>query len=261
MPEEDLKKALARAKDRYVKGKDTPVFPVPGDWHSKNGIMIFGGEISQAFLSGNKVLFKKLRDVAKAIGLALCYGGTEYAVTRKIPEMPLSESKVRKDTFFFNLPILQRYLHNLLGYARKNLKVFDLFGRIRYLPALSLNPYDADNRKMIAYCERLVYNAPVQTSGSNQLKLIMSRQGSYFEKGRLNRLQGNLMVTYHPYTRIVSITEGQVTDDFRNHIDLMETGNVKVLVVNSFGDPVEEYSRPVRLTAKEIKDYGLSVVW
>lgn len=238
-------------------------FPPPGDWHSGNGYAVYGEPFKEDFFTGKKdksiaKRFKEYRTRSKVGGLAIIYGA--WVNTLSVQMNVLVEAAEEfYNNFYAAYPIFGHWMESVMAQAKKLNWVLDLFGRIRYLPKITLAP-TPENKAVIGKQKRIAGNAPVQTSGSSMLKLALITQGNYIEKGHLNRFYGNAVVEYKYYTRIVGVSSALVTDEFKRLIETLEDGNVKVLITQD-NKPVEEYSRPVRLSMKDIKQFGMYLIW
>ena len=256
-----------RVTDRFKDFKETIPFPPVGDWHSGTGYAIDGEPFKESYFKGKAgdksamAQFSERRNkVAKVVGLAMSYGGSGYTIAHKTGcTVEQGDNIVRK--FFGMFGTFEFHLKRVLEWANREYLVRDVFGRIRYLPKLALTGFDIATKKIRSAMRRLVYNAPVQTSGSTQLKAMMVVQNRYLENGKLNRHLGNLRVNYKPYTRIVTVGVDKVTDDLRNTVHGLPDGNTKVLVLSPEGVPVEEYSRPVQMRMGIIRKFGMEVYW
>jgi DNA polymerase-1 len=162
------------------------VFPPVGDAHAITAAAVFP-EAKDAFL-GRKVMHRKrrvevegaeakayykeeLRATAKMIGLAIPYGGTGYTVASRLGVSQSEGDEIVSNILAGN-PMVGRYIQARRSQVRREKKVASIFGRIRYLPDI-----DSKNNKKVYLSERLAFNAPVQMSGAEQLKLILLRIG------------------------------------------------------------------------------------
>lgn len=260
-------------------------FPPVGDAHSLATYTIFGEKTKDAFY-GNKVETHKLIEVngemqpetlegkdakiyfdkylrkqGKVAHLAMVYGATGYTVANRTG-VTEREGETIVSNFMSGNPHISRYLDNNKASAFKNKQVKALLGRIRYLPEI-----DSSNPKVKGYNKRLAMNAPIQTSGSDQLKLMMIEADKFCETYRLNRISGNLINTYKGwYTRVIAIIGEDRLPEISERLDAIENGNCKVVVFASVDDFNNEkisysYDRNLRLTMKDIKEMGMTVIW
>ena len=270
MLEESALKDRLMTRLRTVDTKKKKAFPKVGDWHGANAYGIYGDKYRDLFLksldgdedSGRKA--SKFRTLAKVGGLATCYGAMPKTLAGRMA-IPMEDAEYFYTNFFKSFPVFKKYMDAFISNTRKKCQVSDLFGRIRYLPVLGRRPTgneeeDAKLNRQKWGSINVAYNAPVQGSGATMLKYMLIQLGRYIERGRLNRFHGNLAATYRPYTRIVGMDADAATDDFRSFVDGLECGNIKVLLLKN-GVVVEEYSRPVRMSKRDIDRYGMDLLW
>ena len=264
-----------------------PEFPPLGDFHSFNGFTMYGEpfkiawEESKAKLTSNmdeqevreveqranqaKIRFKNMRGRAKAVGLAIPYGGSGFTVSQSLGVTKDEGDKIT-DEFFFSFKQLRKHLMATLKKAQQERLVRNLFGRIRYLPNLVRPKWTGDKQsykqamRVYSKAERLVYNAPIQSAGADQLKTVMITASRYLEEGFMSRYHGNLVATYRPYTRIISIPSDEVTKEFKGFIESLPTGNCLVLVMKG-EKVVYKYDRPVALNVGHIYEWGMEIIW
>lgn len=265
---EDMKdRVLSRLKD-YSPSKKA--FPKVGDWHGANAYGIYGENYKDLYMkgvhgdsaSGRKA--SEYRTLAKIGGLAVCYGAMAKTLAGRLGVSQV-DSELFYNNFFKSFPVFKAYMDSFIRMVRKTCQAKDLFGRIRYLPVLGKsetgNAEEDDKLRRQKWGSiNVAYNAPVQGSGATMLKFILVQLGGYLEKGRMNRVHGNLMVNYCPYTRIVGLDVSKVTDEFKAFVDGLECGNIKVLLMDG-GSPVEEYSRNVRLSVADMNRFGVEILW
>jgi len=246
------------------------IYPPIGNSHTATTYGIYGDHAKKAYfgekvesiengaeLEGDAAINyheKYLRAKAKAVGLALLYGGTEYTVSQNL-NITKEQAIEIVSRYYAGLPKITRYIKSKVKEGIKNECVTDLFGRIRYLPLIN----DRKNFKMKAYMERTALNFPIQCTGSDQIKLVLISSFKYLKEGRLNRFVGDLINTYKPYTRIMSMNISELTEEAEEILDSLPTGNTKIVVYED-GVIVMELDRPVSLTHELFCKFNMDVV-
>jgi len=239
-----------------------PDIPI-GDFHSVNTKSIFGDEYIKA-IKGDEAKANKMRKRGKRDGLAILYGGTEYTLS-KDGDVSMEEAVEVIENFYKNLPTLKSVHSHQKSHAKKFGYVKNFFGGIRYLPfAMLKKPPEGMPWKQFASirskAERLALNAPVQSSSADQILLIIGAISRWIEKNRLNRLHGNLMNTYKPYTRVVGLPIEEWDYSFEEKLNSLDDGIVKFIVFD--GDTaVMEYERNVSMHKDFIKENNIRIVW
>ena len=148
---------------------------VPKDWHGTNCEGLYG----DAYVRGSEDERKALRSVAKAVGLAISYGGSSYAVSRL---MGVSE-EVAKDSigrFFVKLPVLRDYMNRARSGVRSEGVVSSRFGRARNMG----DWLRSGEWKRQSYVDRTALNHPVQSLAADIMKLSQIRADRFIvDKG------------------------------------------------------------------------------
>lgn len=112
-----------------------------------------------------KKKYPHLRQIAKGIGFAMDYGGTEFTVSKNLG---ISKEEARKyiDKYFEGFCGLAEWGDNQKRFGRKFGYVQTLLGHKRHVPGIR-----SDNMKIKSYYERIVLNAPIQGSAGDIISL------------------------------------------------------------------------------------------
>lgn len=235
-------------------------FPEIGDWHTVNTVALDYNEFAfepmkEAYHNDYKT-FKKNRGEGKALGLAFCYGATEYNVQGTFPDMPKATAKQITDNFFKSLPVFNKYLKKLLKQAKKDLYVKTFLGRKLYIPQLSSD----EEFRVQMQGKNNAYNYPIQSFGAEHIRLSMYKVGEWVENNQMYKWQGNNIVN-HYIKRIVTIHQDDLDSFVEEELDKMEIGNTLVLVIDNDNKVVSEYDRPVRMTSKFLTDNNMNIIF
>ena len=137
--------------DAFMSGEDV---------HASTARKVFGvtGELDPA-----------LRSRAKIVNFGIMYGMGARSLSQQM-KIPLSEAQDFIRNYFRVFSGVREYIDRQIGEARHRGYVQTLFGRRRWLPALTT---DAGAARALA--ERVAINAPIQGSAADLMKLAMIR--------------------------------------------------------------------------------------
>jgi hypothetical protein len=108
-----------------------------------------------------KKKYPHLRQIAKGIGFAMDYGGTEFTVSKNLG-ISKEEARGYIDKYFEGFSGLADWDANQKRFGRKYGFVYTLFGHKRHLSGMR-----DENIKIRSYCERLCLNSPIQGTASD----------------------------------------------------------------------------------------------
>lgn len=280
------RKFLTGLKDALVQVD----FPPVGDSHSTTAYTMFGDIAKDSFL-GKHVEFdgksydgvaaqdffeNVLRKRGKQTGLALNYGGTYMAILNSNPSYGLELAMDLVSRYYAGYPVLHGWMNNKISSGRSLGYVKNIFGRIRYLPFLPsivsmhripfLKPYASSLRerlnkmwKLSSDSERLAINFPIQSDGSDQLKLILISVGKFIKDGLLNRVADGIFNLYHAMSRVVSVSDSVDLTELGIDLDRLDDGSCCVLVKDVSGNVIYEYDRLVQLPVGLISKYDMCI--
>ena len=267
-------------------------FPPVGDSHSTTAYTMFG-EITRDSFLGKSVEFdgkvyegdsakdffeNVLRKRGKQTGLALNYGGTYQAILRGNPSYGLELAMDLVSRYYSGYPVLHSWMKNKISFGRSQGFVKNIFGRVRYLPFLPsvvsmsripfLKPYASSLRERLSRVrslasdsERLAINFPIQSDGSDQLKLILISVGNFIKSGLLNRVGDGIFNRYRATSRVVSVSDQDSAslDLLCCDLDELRDGNCRVLVKDVTGRVVQEYDRLVQMPMSLVSKYNMCI--
>ena len=240
--------------DLLSMGGDDRPFPPPGDFHSRNAVAFFGMKKSREMYFKDPRRYKEeIRALGKVAGLALVYGSGARAFQGWIKGCTEARGQELYDRFFKELPKLKQWGDNTLKRAKDNGFILTMLGRRIYIEGLKGTDWKAKFRS-----ERHVKNYPIQGSGAEIIKYMLVDVYKYIEEHALNRWYGTY--TYRDYyTRIFTVEDSLLN---RNTLEILEgqpSGNCKIIVIDSNGNPVQEFDRPVQLTVDLVKSCKLKL--
>lgn len=131
-----------------------------------------------------KKLFPHLRQIAKSIGFAMDYGGTEFAVSKNLGiEKDVARGYI--DKYFEGFSGLKEWMEQQKMFARRYGFVSTVLGHKRHLPDIN-----SQNMRIKSYNERVALNAPTQGSAAD----VTSSAGVKIEAHKILRLLGTRQV-------------------------------------------------------------------
>lgn len=116
-----------------------------------------------------KKLFPHLRQIAKTVGFAIDYGGTEFTVSRNLG---IDKELARKyiDNYFEGFKGIAEWGVKQINFGRKYGYVTSLLGQRRHLSGIQ-----SSNRAISSYYERVCKNFPIQCSASEVATLAQTK--------------------------------------------------------------------------------------
>lgn len=130
------------------------------DGHGLIATMIFP-ELKDVHPNDVKKRFPELRSVAKTVGFALDYGGTEFTISKKLG-ITKQEALTYIDSYYKGFAGLSNFMKEQQRKARKQGYLTTLLGHRRHIPDIN----SSDFRKK-GYSERTANNSPIQGSGAD----------------------------------------------------------------------------------------------
>lgn len=131
------------------------------DLHNYVGSRVFEVPVDQ--------VTPELRRRVKAMSYGLVYGLSAFGLGQQL-NIPAGEAKQIMTSYFERFGGVKQYLDNVVEQARKDGFTSTLFGRRRYLPELG-----SDNRVARENAERAAFNAPIQGTAADIIKVAMIR--------------------------------------------------------------------------------------
>jgi DNA polymerase I len=106
---------------------------------------------------------------AKAVNFGIVYGLSAFGLSQQIGIEP-REAKQFIDAYFEKYSGVRRFIDSTLEQARRDGKVFTLFGRVRPIPDIN-----GKNANLRGFAERTAVNTPLQGTAADLIKLAMIR--------------------------------------------------------------------------------------
>lgn len=131
-----------------------------GDIHAQTAVEIFN-------LPGLEMVTPEMRRIAKTTNFGIVYGQTTFGLARTL-NIPNKEAAKIIQRFQERYPGIERYMQQILGFAREHGYVETLFGRRR-----NLEDINHPNRGIREFNERVAINSPLQGTASDLIKLAM----------------------------------------------------------------------------------------
>ncbi len=131
------------------------------DIHTRTASALFGVSEEQ--------VDAEMRRRGKTINFSVLYGKTDFGLAR---ELGVSQTEAREyiEAYFRRYPRVKELNERILSEARKTGWVRTMFGRKRWMPELN-----ARDRNVRMNAERAAFNAPLQGSAADIIKLAMVR--------------------------------------------------------------------------------------
>lgn len=160
---------------------------VPTDWHGLNRSAFFRKDIEKADKTAPtyKDWMKKLRGDSKASGLALCYGGSAYTISKSL-NLSKEAAQAIINSFFSTLRVHKKWMDNQKKGALKTGYARTMFGRLREVGTL-LNSREWGKK---SFGERLALNHPIQGMGADILKVGLIRVSNWAHEKGYNPMGG-----------------------------------------------------------------------
>jgi len=135
------------------------------DMHGFVAKMIFAEELEGIHPNDVKKFRPDLRDIAKTVGFAIDYGGTEFTVAKNL-DIEKSQARIYIDNYFEGFAQLADWGNNQKRFGRKYGYVQTILGHKRHVTGIR-----DDNMRIKSYYERICLNAPIQGSASDIVSL------------------------------------------------------------------------------------------
>tara|TARA_R110002050_G_scaffold118195_4_gene235508 strand:- start:31063 stop:33786 length:2724 start_codon:yes stop_codon:yes gene_type:complete len=184
-------------------------------------------ELKQAFLNGQDIhaltasqvfgiplekITPDIRSRAKAINFGIIYGISAFGLAR---QLGISRGEASNYIKAYNIqyPGIQKYMDDMVAYARAHGHVLTLSGRRCYVPNIH-----SKNGSFRGFAERQAINAPLQGSNADIIKKAMNQTENVLKK---NQLDAKLLLQVHDEL-IFEVPENQVEKIIKVMTDLME---------------------------------------
>jgi DNA polymerase-1 len=131
---------------------------------------------------------RQMRDTAKMVNFGIAYGMGEFGLASRTG-MSREEADAFIKTYFAKFPGIAEWQKRTLEFTRKTGYAETLFGRRRYLPAVS-----STNFQVRSAAEREAINMPIQGTAADIIKLAMIRVDAELQE---RELQSRMVLQVH----------------------------------------------------------------
>ena len=128
------------------------------------------------------------RTKSKRANFGIIYGITVFGLAERL-DIPRDEAKMLIDGYFDTFPQVHDYMEKSKEVAREKGYVTTLFGRRRYLP--DINSHNATVR---GFAERNAFNAPIQGTAADIIKVAMIR---IFNRFKVEGIRSKMILQVH----------------------------------------------------------------
>lgn len=186
----EIRKAfIARDKDHVLLSADYSqielriVASISGDPNMcaafREGKDIHTATAARVYGIGEEEVTKEMRYKAKSVNFGIIYGQGAFGLAENL-NIPRSEAKEIIDNYKKEFPGIQKYMDNMINFAREHGYVQTIRGRRRYLRDIN-----SANAVVRGFAERNAINAPIQGSAADMIKLAMIRVHHALQKSGL----------------------------------------------------------------------------
>lgn len=137
----------------------TMAFREDRDIHNYTATLLYGVK--------EKDVTREMRYLAKTINFSIIYGKTAFGLSQELG-ISISEADGFIENYFKRYSAVKAYMESLKELARKNGFLTTILGRRSYFPEIN-----SKNVQMRLFAERAAFNAPIQGSAADLIKLAM----------------------------------------------------------------------------------------
>lgn len=142
------------------------------DIHAHTAMQIFG-------LDSPDEVTPNLRRQAKAVNFGIVYGISDYGLSQNLG-ISRKQAKQFIKNYLDSFPGVEKYMHDIVDFARKNGYVETILHRRRYLPDIK-----SKNFNLRSFAERTALNTPIQGSAADIIKVAMIRMQDQLKERNL----------------------------------------------------------------------------
>ena len=132
------------------------------------GLDIHAMTASEVFDVPLKDMTSEIRRQAKAINFGVIYGISGYGLARNLG-IPRSEAQGFIDRYFERFPGIREYMEKTVKFAKDNMRVETLFGRVIHTPQINAKG------SIAGFAKRAAINAPIQGAAADIIRRAMIR--------------------------------------------------------------------------------------
>lgn len=145
----------------------------------REGQDIHAATAAQVFHVPIEEVTPEMRSKAKAVNFGIIYGISAFGLARNL-HIPPKEAGEYIDSYLKECSGVKKFMDDIVQKAHKDGYVTTLFGRRRYLPAISSRNF---NQRALA--ERMAMNTPIQGTAADIIKIAMNRADSAIKEAKL----------------------------------------------------------------------------
>jgi len=116
---------------------------------------------------------------AKAVNFGIVYGLSAFGLSQQLGIEP-REAKQFIDAYFEKYSGVRKFIDRTLDQARRDGKVYTLFGRVRPIPDIN-----SKNANLRGFAERTAVNTPLQGTAADLIKIAMIRIDAELQRRRM----------------------------------------------------------------------------
>ncbi len=166
----------------------------------RTGVDIHTLTASQVFGVPPLMIEAEHRRRAKAVNFGIVYGLSPFGLSQQLG-IDTKEAKRFIDAYFEKYSGVREFIDQTLEQARRDQKVFTLFGRVRPIPDIH-----SKNFNLRGFAERTAVNTPLQGTAADLIKLAMIRIDTAL---RERKLASRMLLQVHDEL-VFEVPEGEV---------------------------------------------------
>lgn len=175
-----------------------------GDKHFLNAFChnqdIHAATAAQVFKVPIEEVTQEMRRKAKAVNFGIIYGISAFGLARNLHISP-KEAGEYIDSYLRECSGVKQFMEDIVAKAHKDGYVTTLFGRRRYLPALSSRNF---NQRSLA--ERMAMNTPIQGTAADIIKIAMNRASKALKEAKL---KSRILLQVHDEL-VLEVTDNEI---------------------------------------------------
>lgn len=145
----------------------------------REGQDIHAATAAQVFHVPIEEVTPEMRSKAKAVNFGIIYGISAFGLARNL-HIPPKEAGEYIDSYLKECSGVKKFMDEIVQRAHKDGYVTTLFGRRRYLPAISSRNF---NQRALA--ERMAMNTPIQGTAADIIKIAMNKADRAIKEAKL----------------------------------------------------------------------------
>lgn len=190
------------------------------DIHTKTASEVFGVKIED--------VTKEQRSKAKAVNFGIVYGISGFGLGKNL-KISQKEAKQYIDAYLDRFPNVQKYMKDIVEFAKENGYVQTLLGRRRYISEIN-----SKNYTLRSFGERTALNTPIQGTAADIIKIAMVEVNNELQK---RNMKSSLILQIHDEL-IIDAHKDEVdivVDILRDKMEHVLELNVPLFVDISYG--------------------------